>query len=161
MNKVKCIFPINPKLPDDFDCTPNHERSESELNEWWEKPFIVTSGYIPADSSYDNYVGRVEKYGMAAQVKSEWEEEQEKFKKNWFENFPTGDRYEVRCLDGGAWDRSTNWGFFGSLEEAEEKAKNTDVMCVRLEKDGNPEEVIKNIVGFDIKNWRKNNGNTK
>lgn len=27
-------------------------------------------------------------------------------------------RYEVRCLDGGAWDRSTYWGTFGSIEEA-------------------------------------------
>ena len=26
--------------------------------------------------------------------------------------------WEIRCLDGGAWDRSTNWGAFASLEEA-------------------------------------------
>src|SRR5207302_656752 len=26
-------------------------------------------------------------------------------------------RYDVRCLDGGAWDRPTCWGMFGSLEE--------------------------------------------
>lgn len=27
-------------------------------------------------------------------------------------------RYDVRCLDGGAWDRPTWWGGFPTLEEA-------------------------------------------
>lgn len=31
--------------------------------------------------------------------------------------------YEVRCLDGGAWDRSTNWGKFPTIEEAVGRAK--------------------------------------
>ncbi len=31
--------------------------------------------------------------------------------------------YVVRCLDGGAWDRSTNWGKFDTLEEAVSQAK--------------------------------------
>ena len=29
-----------------------------------------------------------------------------------------GIRYDTYCLDGGAWDRPTNWGKFGTLEEA-------------------------------------------
>ena len=36
----------------------------------------------------------------------------------WLDAWPSGTRYDVRCLDGGAWDRSTNWGCFSSLEEA-------------------------------------------
>lgn len=31
--------------------------------------------------------------------------------------------FVVRCLDGGAWDRSTNWGKFPTLEEAVKQAK--------------------------------------
>jgi len=27
-------------------------------------------------------------------------------------------RFDVRCLDGGAWDRSTVWGMFGTLNAA-------------------------------------------
>ncbi len=27
-------------------------------------------------------------------------------------------RYDVRCLDGGAWDRPTCWGMFATLREA-------------------------------------------
>ncbi|MDB6020799.1 MAG: hypothetical protein JWQ04_656 [Pedosphaera sp.] len=27
-------------------------------------------------------------------------------------------RYDVRCLDGGAWDRPTCWGMFATMEEA-------------------------------------------
>jgi hypothetical protein len=34
------------------------------------------------------------------------------------EAWPSGTRYDLRCLDGGAWDRPTCWGMFGSLEEA-------------------------------------------
>lgn len=34
------------------------------------------------------------------------------------EHFPSGCRYDVRCLDGGAWDRPTCWGMFGKLTEA-------------------------------------------
>ena len=32
--------------------------------------------------------------------------------------------FVVRCLDGGAWDRSTNWGNADTLEQALEIAKN-------------------------------------
>lgn len=47
-----------------------------------------------------------------------------KDKAQWFATWPTGTRYEVRCLDGGAWDRSTGWGMVGSLEEAIDICKN-------------------------------------
>ena len=33
------------------------------------------------------------------------------------EAWPKGVRYDVRCLDGGAWDRSTWWGSFATLPE--------------------------------------------
>jgi hypothetical protein len=41
-------------------------------------------------------------------------------KESWFKAFPTGTAYRVHCLDGGAWDRPTNWGAFGTLEEAKQ-----------------------------------------
>ena len=36
----------------------------------------------------------------------------------WLEAWPTGIRYDTYCLDGGAWDRPTAWGKFGTLAEA-------------------------------------------
>lgn len=33
-------------------------------------------------------------------------------------HFPEGVRFDVRCLDGGAWDRSTWWGSFSDLRSA-------------------------------------------
>ncbi len=39
-------------------------------------------------------------------------------------HFESGQRFMVRCRDGGAWDRPTMWGAFGNLAEALE--------CVRL-----------------------------
>ncbi len=32
-------------------------------------------------------------------------------------------RYDVRCLDGGAWDRSTWWGSYADISEAVNLAK--------------------------------------
>jgi hypothetical protein len=37
--------------------------------------------------------------------------------------FPDGVRYDLRCLDGGAWDRSTWWGSFASAQLAAAEAK--------------------------------------
>ena len=34
------------------------------------------------------------------------------------ENWPGGRRYDVYCLDGGAWDRPSGWAMFGTLAEA-------------------------------------------
>jgi hypothetical protein len=34
------------------------------------------------------------------------------------EHWPQGVRFDTYCLDGGAWDRPTAWGKFGTLEEA-------------------------------------------
>jgi len=34
------------------------------------------------------------------------------------EHWKGNTRYDVRCLDGGAWDRSTCWGMFRTIEEA-------------------------------------------
>ena len=38
-------------------------------------------------------------------------------------HFPSGRRFDVYCLDGGAADRPTCWGMFGTLEEAAQRAQ--------------------------------------
>jgi hypothetical protein len=84
-------IPINPRLPKNFDDTANELRPKSH-NRWWFRPFIRTydGGYKPGDDYYEK----------------------------WLEAWPTGIRYDVRCLDGGAWDRTTGHGQFATLEEA-------------------------------------------
>ena len=37
-------FRLDPVLPPHFDNTPNEERSDKQLSEWWNKPFIVSVG---------------------------------------------------------------------------------------------------------------------
>lgn len=77
--------PVNPTLREAFDCTPHEERDLLELEDWWDRPYVVShEGKGP------------------------------EFRKHW----PEGVRYNVRCLDGGAWDRSSNRGAFASLEAA-------------------------------------------
>lgn len=81
--------PINPRLPRNFDSTPNDARPKSH-QAWWYRPYIVTQ----------------EAWGTP--------EQRAAFTEHW----PSGVRYDVRCLDGGAWDRSTCWGNFATLEQA-------------------------------------------
>lgn len=71
-------IPVDPVLPENFDDTPNDERSTAELDAWWNKPFAITCG----DGSF-----------------------------------------EVRCLDGGAWDRSTWYGIAPDLPSAQTLAQ--------------------------------------
>lgn len=66
-------IPIDPALPENFDSTPNEDRSREDLDLWWDRPFAITN--------------------------------------------PDG-ALTVRCLDGGAWDRSTNYGDAMNAEEA-------------------------------------------
>jgi hypothetical protein len=65
---------IDPKLHQDFDNTPNEERTTAELDAFWDKPFAITND----DGTFD-----------------------------------------VRCLDGGAWDRPTCYGRVPTLAAAE------------------------------------------
>lgn len=66
-------IPIDPKLPKDFDGTPNDQRSKDELDQWWDHPYCVTT-----DSG----------------------------------------EFDVRCLNGGAWDRSSWLGRVSTYAEA-------------------------------------------
>jgi len=118
-------IPINPKLRDDFDNTPNEERPADEIEKWWGVPYIVTTSWEQhqADATYDDFLARMASYGSnfgwTPPTREEWQAQHEQNRANWLDWFPNdGIRYEVRCLDGGAWDRSTSWGMFATLDEA-------------------------------------------
>lgn len=104
-----CGVPINPMLPPGFDNTRNEERPASH-RKFWNVPFIVTSSVADLDKYYAE---RTDAYADAG--RKEWETNG---RAQWMRAWPSGTRYETRCLDGGAWDRSTSWGMFASLEEA-------------------------------------------
>ncbi len=99
-------IPVNPRLPKNFDNTPNEEREDSP---WWYKPFIRTYSW---DEIETHTRSRTDEYATGQIAKLAEDRIQ------WFAAWPTGVRWETRCLDGGAWDRSTNWGMFGSLQDA-------------------------------------------
>ena len=86
-------IPVDPELPANWDNLANDARPACHMLIWG-RPYIVT--WTPTDKEADLIM----------------------FKRYW----PTGTRYTVRCLDGGAWDRSTNCGSFQSLEEARDWA---------------------------------------
>lgn len=89
-------IPINPPLPEYFNSTPNEERPDWQIEVLWNRPFIETTAFFS----------------------------NEEFREDWYKHWPSGIRYDARCLDGGAWDRSTCWGMFPTLTEAIECCKN-------------------------------------
>ena len=86
--KHKRPIAVNPKLPARFSDTPNDARPASHMR-WWGRPYIETEERGPGVSETQ-----------------------------WLAWWPEGVRYDVRCLDGGAWDRPTCKGAFKSLAEA-------------------------------------------
>lgn len=100
-------IPINPKLPRDFDNTPNNRRPRSHLR-WWNRPYIETLSVEDLERDY----------AQASEPDTAREYWQREGRAKWLAAWPSGTRYDVRCLDGGAWDRSTNRGQFATLEEA-------------------------------------------
>jgi len=114
-------IPVNPNLPEDFDNTDNESRPVSHQR-WWHKPYILTDEW--KGESWEQYRDRLALGGYEPDHTPEaWAELQADMKAKWFESFPSGVRYEVRCLDGGSWDRSTWWGNFATLEQALECAR--------------------------------------
>ena len=109
---------VNPTLPDEFDVTPHNER-DAQMQLWWNKPYIIIEDLSP--ESYIEHINRIE-YEVPP-TKEEYAKKLQKNKEVWYEAFPEGFRYTVRCLDGGVWDRSTNHGSFATFEEALEIAK--------------------------------------
>jgi hypothetical protein len=100
--------PFNPKLPRNFDDTPNESRPLSHRR-WWGRPFICTETIDRMDAFY---AGRTDDHAEAG--RNSWAES----RPQWLAAWPNGIRYDVRCLDGGAWDRSTTWGAFATLDDA-------------------------------------------
>lgn len=96
---------VNPTLRPGFDVTPNSERSRSEINKWWNQPFIVTETVEMLDQIY----------AESEAVNKFWINDG---RAGWMKAWPSGTRYEARCLDGGAWDRATSLGMFATVGEA-------------------------------------------
>lgn len=107
----KCVDGIlfNPTLPKNFNDTDNSERPESH-QKWWYRPYVVTGCVEDLDKFYAE---RDDEY--AEEQREQWASEG---RAKWLEHYPTGIQYVVRCLDGGAWDRSTNYGMLGDFAAA-------------------------------------------
>lgn len=116
---------VNPKLPKNFYDTPNEERSDDEVNEWWTRAFITTQKFGKDD--YKDYCKRmrssVDNGTYVLETKEEFKIRRKQDKKDWFGYWNGGVRFDVRILDGGAWDRPTAKGQFNNLDDAVKLAK--------------------------------------
>ncbi|MEK0272028.1 hypothetical protein WM008_20430 [Vibrio vulnificus] len=128
---VQGIF-INPNLRPDFDYTPNEDRERLEIEHWYGRAYIVTEEY--RSENYGEYVARTTRFDPVYKPESETEfnECNRRCKESWFTTYPSGVRYEVRCLTGGAWDRSSCQGMFASLELAVDKVEQGITLYGRL-----------------------------
>jgi len=124
---MKKIY-VDPEVPEWMDDKDLNERSESHMQKWFNRPYIRTEGFT--EDTYSEYVERMaytQEESYKGDYKLETEEEfndrRKKDKEQWLEWYPEGIRYDVRCLDGGAWDRTTNKGSYKTLEEAKARCK--------------------------------------
>jgi hypothetical protein len=112
-------FPLNPALREWFNNTPNEERERAELDDWWELPFIETYTWAEFEKHQrDTQASHRAEQNLYVKSDADLEAGIASNKVQWFTAWPTGIRYDARCLDGGAWDRSTSWGMAASLEAA-------------------------------------------
>lgn len=117
-------IPVDPTQRRYFDNTANEERDPQEVADWWNLPYIVSRHYREPDASYSDFCERLEEYGTSTQeTEVDYNARMERQRRSWFESWPSGVCYDVRCLDGGAWDRSTWRGTFASEAEAVAHAK--------------------------------------
>jgi hypothetical protein len=120
-------IPLNPNLRRDFDDTPNDLREDDEVQDWWGKPYIVTTHIdeLPMMSqTWDEKVAFFSKHNWALNLtREQFEADQAEARARFLADRPEGINYTVRCLDGGAHDRSTWCGEFATMAEAVEAAK--------------------------------------
>ena len=107
---------INPVLRYYFDATDNDIRSELEKTHWWGRAYITTEEFTR--DTYKEYLVRM-KNSTTVETEKQFNSNRVNDRKSWFCHWGNdGVRYNVRCLDGGAWDRSSNKGFFDNLDDA-------------------------------------------
>ncbi len=105
---------IDPEMRWGFNSTDHNERERKEIDDWWDVLFITTQGW--SRDTYLEYTNRMN--GHDIEDEEDWNQSRAEQMKQWFEHYPDGFRYDVRCLDGNAWDRSTNCGHFDNLQSA-------------------------------------------
>lgn len=113
---MKKIY-INPKVPKWMDFKDLNDRSESHMNKWFNRAYIRTQEFT--QDTYKEYCDRMSNSkDYKLETEQEFNTRREQSKKRWFSHWKTGIRYDVRMLDGGAWDRTTNKGSFDNKEDA-------------------------------------------
>lgn len=114
---------INPKVPKWMDCKDIEDRSSSHLEKWWNVPYIVFETF--EKEPYNKFIKRLKKMNMVIDERFEDYEirKKEEFL-SWIKKWNNGIRYDVRMLDGGAWDRTTWKGSFDTVDKAIEYCKN-------------------------------------
>lgn len=120
-NNIVNGIPLNPTLREDFDSTPNEYREHLEVQDWWNKPYISTCSWDDLNEDFGSYRKRMAGYGYGDEsMDSEavFVERKGQEKERWFNAWPSGVRYEVLCLNGGAWDRPTSLAMVETLDSA-------------------------------------------
>jgi hypothetical protein len=117
---------VDPALPVGFDSTEHLRRSEVQLARWWDRPFIERTAWSgPQGQEASERAGQAAlAWFSPASAALDVEVFIATLRVRWFSAWPSGVRYEVRCLDGSVSDRAISWGSFASMAEALECAVN-------------------------------------
>ena len=117
---------INPKTPKYMNNLDIEERTKSHIDKWWNLPYINTETY--SHEKYKKHYKRLKEYESYPneEIRDIENYEKEKYEDHiaWFKYWKKGIRYDVRCLNGGAWDRTLSLASFDNIEDAIEFCKN-------------------------------------
>ena len=114
-------IPINPCLRSGFDCTDITHRDSLEMEDWFDVPFIVHISW--EDQEQQKRTLRATSQQSRNVSDQHFEDSLATIRELWFSQYPNGICYRVRCLDGGAPDRPTDWGDALTQEDAIELAR--------------------------------------
>lgn len=118
---------INPKVPKWMDSKDIEERSPKHIEKWWNVPYITFETF--EKEPYPKFIKRVGKLGISIDESfQEYELRKTRDFQFWLAKWPKGIRYDIRMLDGGAWDRTTWHGSFTTLEEAIESCNELRIL---------------------------------
>ncbi|GLK92231.1 hypothetical protein [Pseudomonas turukhanskensis] len=103
-------YPFNPTLRVHFSNTANEYREPLETQDWWGLPYIETYSWEESEEHDRSVQSHHRSEGNEFVISDdELNAKLAKSKVHFYKLYPEGKLYNVHCLDGGAWDRPTDW----------------------------------------------------
>ena len=116
---IECVL-VDPALPAEFEGSDSQLHTEVQMTRWLHRPFIERSSWGGACGLEIRHRAGQAALGLVFPELATRDVEKHiaALKGLWFSDWPTGTRYEVRCLEHASPSGLTSWGTFASMAAA-------------------------------------------